>query len=215
MKEQSTIKEKVYNLILEDIMSHQYEPSDVINEKELIEKYGYSKTPVREALISLCDHNVLRSIPRYGYEVVRLTMDDVREMLRYRWALEIGILTSNIQKFGRNQIARLREIDKSCTDAGDVWGHWASNTEFHRMMLVFAGNTYAADQLEKCMNQLKRAYAQLYWENSDMKPLAMDTKYHENILEALENRDTEALAKWLKDDLNDFAGGNMDYPFVQ
>lgn len=53
MKEQATIKEKVYNLILEDIMSHQYETSDVINEKDLIEKYGYSKTPVREALISL------------------------------------------------------------------------------------------------------------------------------------------------------------------
>lgn len=215
MKDQATLKDKVYNLILEDIMSHQYEPSDVINEKELIEKYGYSKTPIREALISLCDHNVLRSIPRYGYEVVRLTMDDVREMLRYRWALETGILTANIGKFGANQINRLREIDKSCSDASDVWGHWASNTEFHKMMLVFAGNSYAAEQLEKSMNQLKRAYAQLYWENAVMEPLSKDTKYHENILVALESHDAEALSKWLKDDLNDFAGGNADYPFIK
>ena len=89
---QPSLKEKIYNAILEDILSHQYEPSDILNEKSLVEKYGCSKSPVREALLALCSDNVLRSIPRYGYEIVRLTMDDVFDMLNFRLVLESGLL---------------------------------------------------------------------------------------------------------------------------
>ncbi|MDD7602685.1 MAG: GntR family transcriptional regulator, partial [Firmicutes bacterium] len=81
MKERS-LKETIYHAILEDILSLEYRPGEILNEKTLIEKYNCSKSPVREALLALCADHVLRNIPRYGYEVIRLTTEDIQEMIQ-------------------------------------------------------------------------------------------------------------------------------------
>ena len=95
MKGKDSLKDAIYNAILESIISQEYRPNQVLNEKTLVEKYGCSKSPVREALVSLCNDNVLRNIPRYGYEVVRLTVEDIQEMLQFRLVLEGGLLSAN------------------------------------------------------------------------------------------------------------------------
>ena len=73
MSNPSSLKDTIYKAILQDILSYEYKPNDILNEKALVEKYGCSKSPVREALLELCADNILRSIPRYGYEVIRVT----------------------------------------------------------------------------------------------------------------------------------------------
>ena len=64
---------------MEGIFSGEYKPNQILNEKELVEKYGCSKSPIRDALITLCNEGVLRNIPRYGYEVIRLTKEMVED----------------------------------------------------------------------------------------------------------------------------------------
>jgi len=206
---QPSLKEKIYNAILEDILSHQYEPSDILNEKSLVEKYGCSKSPVREALLALCSDNVLRSIPRYGYEIVRLTMDDVFDMLNFRLVLESGLLSEHYESFTPIQINYLESIDRNCTKAEkDVWTHWKYNMEFHVTLISFCNNAYAVEELKKCMNRLRRAYAQLYWNtlSSSTLSLAFDTRHHADILQALRDKNLEELLRHLKNDIGDFGG---------
>ena len=71
--ERKTLKEIVYDEMLKSIISGQYVAGQVLNEQTLIDQFGYSKSPIREALIMLCNEGVLRNIPRYGYEVVQFT----------------------------------------------------------------------------------------------------------------------------------------------
>ena len=71
-KTKESLKTQIYNAILDHIFSGEFKPGQILNEKELVEKFGCSKAPVREALIALCSDNVLRSFPRYGYEIIRL-----------------------------------------------------------------------------------------------------------------------------------------------
>ena len=118
MKGKDSLKDAIYNAILESIISQEYRPNQVLNEKTLVEKYGCSKSPVREALVSLCNDNVLRNIPRYGYEVVRLTVEDIQEMLQFRLVLEGGLLSANCEKFGAAQLDCLEQIDQACSG---VW----------------------------------------------------------------------------------------------
>ena len=142
MKGKDSLKDAIYNAILESIISQEYRPNQVLNEKTLVEKYGCSKSPVREALVSLCNDNVLRNIPRYGYEVVRLTVEDIQEMLQFRLVLEGGLLSANCEKFGAAQLDCLEQIDQACRSAtDDIWSHWAFNTEFHLRMTAFAATT--------------------------------------------------------------------------
>ena len=194
----SSLKDAMYKAILQDILSYEYKPNDILNEKALVEKYGCSKSPVREALLELCADNVLRSIPRYGYEVIRVTRDDVREMLQYRYILESGLL-----------LERLADIDEKCSTAADMWEHWAFNTEFHLKMALFCGNGYAAESLGRCMDRLKRAYAQFYWDDPEGVHFSTDTRNHEAILRALREKDGAALTAALAEDMNDFGGKRL------
>lgn len=204
---QTSLKTTIYNAILEDIFSYKYKPNEILNEKALVEKYGCSKSPVREALISLCNDNVLRSIPRYGYEIVRLTMEDVKDMLQFRYILEGGLLSENYKKIHPLQLKRLADINSQCTTTKeDVWLHWQHNSDFHIMLVSFCNNNYAVEELQSCMDRLKRAYAQFYWSNYETASLPLDTRNHEHILKALEDQNLEQVLHYLKDDLSDFGG---------
>ena len=205
----SSLKDIAYNSILEDILSHDYLTGDVLNEKKLVEKYGYSKTPIREALLSLCNDGVLRNIPRYGYEIIRVTKEDVKDMLQFRYILETGVLKLNLSKFTEIQIKKLSDINSNCSKSENgLWDHWDLNTDFHVKMLSFSHNTYAVNELRRCMDKLKRAYAQLYWYNLEVSTFTSDTRHHKNILSALENKDLPALLLSLKHDIEDFGGLN-------
>ena len=209
MNHTSSLKDTIYKAILQDILSYEYKPNDILNEKALVEKYGCSKSPVREALLELCADNILRSIPRYGYEVIRVTRDDVRDMLQYRYILERGLLLMRYQSISETQIERLADINEKCGKAGDFWEHWALNTEFHLKMVLYCGNNYAAESLRRCMDRLKRAYAQFYWDDPDGAHFSMDTRNHEAILQAIREKDQVALANALAEDMNDFGGKRL------
>ena len=204
-----SLKDSIYKSILQDILSYEYKPNDILNEKALVEKYGCSKSPVREALLELCADNVLRSIPRYGYEVIRVTRDDVRDMLQYRYILERGLLLEHFQTLSDTQIDRLTDLNEKCSKAADIWEHWAYNTEFHLKLIFFCGNSYAAESLRRCMDRLKRAYAQFYWDDPDGVHFSMDTRNHEAILQAIRAKDQAALANALAEDMNDFGGKRL------
>jgi len=207
MKNEKSLKDTIYSAILEDIFTMDYRPGDILNEKSLVEKYNCSKSPVREALISLCSDHVLRNIPRYGYEVVRLTVEDINEMLQFRYILEGGILRERYKRITDSQLDRLAAIDAKCNqEIGDVWKHWEYNTEFHLKLIAFCGSNYATEELERCMNRLKRAYAQFYWDKWDIDFPPADTRYHARILNCLRQKDIDGALLHLKDDLNDFGG---------
>ena len=102
-RNEGNLKEQIYAKIFEDIIRGEYGPEDVLREKALVEKFHVSKSPVREALIELCKEGVLRSIPRYGYEVLRISDRDVEEIRGYRLILECGCLEAYWHNQSYNQ----------------------------------------------------------------------------------------------------------------
>ena len=68
-KQQESLKNMVYQAILNGIFTDEYKPNQIINEQELVQKFGCSKTPIREALVTLCNEGILHSFPRFGYQI--------------------------------------------------------------------------------------------------------------------------------------------------
>lgn len=207
MDNKTSLKDIIYNAIMEDILSLNYLPGEILTEKAMIEKYNYSKSPVREALQALCGDKVLCSIPRCGYQVVRITMEDIQEMLQFRYILEGGIIRSRYSQLTKSQLSRLEELDKKCgQQADDIWLHWSANMEFHLKLVAFCGNSYAAEELRRCMSHLRRGYVQLCWGKWERDYPPFDTRNHSRILDCIREKDEEGIAQSLFDDLNDFAG---------
>ena len=68
-----SLKDTVYKQIIEMICDGTLSPDSLITENQMIEHFKVSKSPVREALIQLCHDGILTSIPRCGYQIVRIT----------------------------------------------------------------------------------------------------------------------------------------------
>ena len=204
MSNDRSLKDNIYDYILEGILSYEYKPNQILNEKELVLKYGCSKSPVREALISLCNDGVLRNIPRCGYEVIRLTMEDVDQIQDFRRVLECGILRRCYKKITPRQMARLRDLNQRCSDSKDMFQHWENVTAFHLQLMICSQNQYAYLELQRAMAVLRRAYAQFYWDRWDTTSPPMVTKNHQKILDYLEAGNIDRAIQALDDDLNDF-----------
>lgn len=203
-----SISSQVCDAILDDIFNNTYKPGQILTERALIEEYGVSKTTLREALVALCQKNIIRSIPRYGYEVLRVERSEITDILEFRYVLETGCLKRCFDTITPRHILRLRELSELCCSpikSGDLWSRWDHNADFHLELISLAGNRYAHQQLQNAMDTLKRAYAQYYWDKRDQVYLASDMKNHDVLIDALVRRDLEAACSALGKDLKDFA----------
>ena len=130
-----SLKAQIHAQLLKSIVTGEFHPGDVLNEKDLIERFGVSKSPIREALIELCNEKVLRSIPRYGYEVIRITRDEVNEILEFRILLECGYLERIWDSITAEDLEYLQRTMDALYHAGSdedsVFALWRYNSEFH------------------------------------------------------------------------------------
>lgn len=203
--EKSSLKSIVYQETLDGIIRGEYKANQIINEQELVAKFGFSKSPVREALIALCNEGVLRNIPRYGYEVIRLTSKDANEILRFRFILEGGLLKECYDRITSGDMEELYRLDNLCNaSVDDMWVHWEHNINFHLKLISYSGNTYAYQQLQRSMDLLKRAYAQFYWDKWDAAYNPIDMRYHSAILSCIKKKDIDRALENLELDLKDF-----------
>lgn len=205
MEKKCSLKEKVYNDILDGIVQGEYKGGQILNEQELVKKYNISKSPVREALMILSSEGILKNIPRFGYEVLNFTMDIVDNILEFRAVLEKYALSKSFGKLTARDYERLRRMADSCPDGGcGVWEHWDINMRFHLGLTAYVENQYIYDQLERSMHFLKLAYAQFYWSQWNTASIPNDLKNHWLILDALEAGDLDNALRYLEDDLADF-----------
>ena len=83
-----SLAEGIYEEIRDKIMTCRIAPDDILVEGKLAEEYKVSKTPVREALVLLKRDGLLEVLPRLGYRVTSINVQDVYDVFRLRWLLE-------------------------------------------------------------------------------------------------------------------------------
>lgn len=177
-----TLKQIVHDEVFKDIIQGMYKPGDIISEVLLTEKFGVSKAPVREALIELCNENVLRSIPRYGYEIIPITSTDVMNLREFRQLIECGCLRKHWNCFTPARLDELESIASfkpKSPNYDDITSLWENNNHFHLTLMSYYGNKYMYDELARTLNVLTRAFAQMYWDK--WSGLIPDSTVNENI----------------------------------
>ncbi len=199
-------KQMIHNDIVADIIKGEYRHNGLLSERRLMEKYGTSKSVVREALVELCNENVLRSIPRYGYEIVTLTESDIRNILQFRVMVECQSLPIILEKASKEELADLAVQEQGLSPTGDqeVWDAWDNNSKFHLKLLALSGNRYCYSQIKRSLTILKRAYAQFYWDKWRRIRFHFDNETHLRITNALQTADLDLAIRLLAEDINSF-----------
>jgi DNA-binding GntR family transcriptional regulator len=203
---QDTLKQRVYSRVLEEIVAKRYPVDYILKEKELSEKFGVSKAPVREALIELSKENIVKSIPRAGYRIVQFTGKDISEAMELRRILELSVLDKIINSIRRENLHKLyADVEqniallRSGTVSLDIW--WDHNIRFHVALNAEAGNSLLASTLESALHRLWRAIAQLFWSGDSKDYLCFEPDKHLALLRAIEGKDSAGARKILSEDI--------------
>ena len=132
-------KEQVHDSIVSSVLDGTYPPGTILTEKALVEAFQFSKSPIREALIELCNENILRNIPRLGYEVTRLTEDDIRDIRGLRLSLECDFLIhygSQITKEEINTLSSALTAEKKLRAQRPIY--WKTGRKMFDSTLYFS-----------------------------------------------------------------------------
>ena len=202
MKMKKTLKEIVVEGIYREIEEGVYKPNDIIHEGEIMEKYDMSKSPVREALIELCKDNVLKNIPRVGYQVVSVTLQEILDLLEFRIDVETANLRRLASRITKEQLEDLKQLD---TIAGDnpermVAVHWNRNTEFHMKLCEMGGNGYICREISAALLRSCQ-YISQYFQTAWKKNAESNSYYHRAVIAALEAGDAEMAVEMLRKDI--------------
>ena len=206
MQSQS-IKDQVYEGILNDILDGKYDVTSVIKEKDMIAKYQVSKTPVREALVQLCSESILVNIPRYGYKLVAITPQQILEVIEFRKVVEVGALTMCFDKITGEDIEQLRELIRKTSEVEGIHDHkihWKYNMEFHKKLCGLCQNAYLQKALEDGMKVCTGISNQYYTHAWSKASAPEEDSSHAAIVNAIENKDLERAKHLLEVDIEAF-----------
>lgn len=137
-----------YGLVLEAIDSGQYQPGDRLVESDLADRFGVSRTPVREALQRLETQNILVRDGR-SMVVASLDHDQLGELYAVRAQLEGLAAQLAAQHAAPEEIRILQDMvaqDAALVD--DPAGLSRANRRFHRQIHLASHNRYLIRQLE-------------------------------------------------------------------
>lgn len=183
----------VRNLIVDGHLAE----GERINEVHLAQRLGVSRTPLREALARLAHEGALRSVPRIGYFVRPLTLDELSQLYPIRplldpEALRLAGLPSP------ERLARLRELNGRIVAAPDADAVIGLDDEWHLELVAACPNRVLVELIEQFIRRTRRYEVALMRERENVRS-AGDA--HAAILAALERGDLEAACAALKSNL--------------
>jgi len=198
IKKDKTIRQKVYHHIREEILKGAIAPRERLIEAKIAGQIGTSRTPVREALHNLELEKLVVSIPRVGYVVRGMDMEEVEQICEIRAAIEGLAIAWATAKQGEKLIQALTrniENQKKQIAKGNLNGYVELDAQFHDIIARLAGS----DRLLELTQTLRRHMLRYRIQCIYMTETAERSMHgHERIVAAIEKGDREEIAAAVK-----------------
>jgi DNA-binding GntR family transcriptional regulator len=184
-----SLAERAYQELKRSIIAGDLAPGAEILEGALAARFGFSKTPVREALKRLELEGLTRVLPRSGYVVTPVSLGDVQALFELRLMLEPPAAELAAERIGP---ALLEELDglARVSFAGADRTNYARllevNTRFHLGVVEGAGNRRLTEILSRVLAEAERVL-HLAVDLRDASDLII--RDHVEIVQALRARD--------------------------
>jgi len=118
IRESKTDCAYVYERLRADIMSGGIQPGERILEREYAEKFGVSRTPVREALRLLERDGLVDFKSKRGVTArLPLTKDDVEEIFRLRELLQLNYACDTMKNLSKSELLAMAACNAACAKA--------------------------------------------------------------------------------------------------
>jgi DNA-binding GntR family transcriptional regulator len=145
-----TLSEAIRVRLADEITSGHLPPGAEIDEQAVAERFGVSRTPVREALRDLAALGLVEIEPRRGVRVAALTSDRLGEMFEVMAETEAmcaRLATYRMTAVERLALQALHRRSLEAVEHGDVDRYDAFNRDFHSALYRGTHNAFLADHV--------------------------------------------------------------------
>ncbi len=163
-----------------------------LDERQLSQDLGISRTPIREALNRLEQEGFIRSVPRKGMFIVRKTKQEILEIIAVWAALESMAARLITLHATDEEIANLRKMLTAFASGHEPRLHIdeysEANIRFHQTIVNLSKNKLLIAMMENLFIHMRSIRRKTIAESDRANRSIID---HMNIVEALEKRQTE------------------------
>jgi DNA-binding GntR family transcriptional regulator len=194
MKISDTLREKIE----EQIATGTLPPGSSLDEATLVEQYGVSRTPVREALIQLAAEGLIEIRPRRGAVVTSIGPTRLSEMFEVMGELEAMCARLAARRMSDAERKVLQTAHEACENARikeDSDAYFYCNEQFHSAIYAGSHNAFLIEQASQLQRRL-RPYRRLQLRVRDR--MGTSFKEHQGVVLAINAGDAEAAAQALR-----------------
>jgi DNA-binding GntR family transcriptional regulator len=194
-----TVVDHIRRFIVEGVL----EPGKKLNERELCETLGISRTPLREALKVLAAEGLIDIWPNRGASVSKMSEAELRETFELMSGLEAFSGELACERITPAEIAEIKALHYAmlaCRAQNDLAGYYSRNQAIHDKINEAARNS-ALRQMYIAVN--RRLQALRFRSNFQIPKWDRAIHDHDEMLKALDDRDGKRLSAILRQHLLD------------
>ncbi|WP_413993813.1 GntR family transcriptional regulator [Labrys okinawensis] len=174
------------------------EPDADLDEMVLCERYGISRTPVRETFRRLAGEGYIDIRENRGARVIPMNHSTLRNFFLVAPMIYAAIGRLAVQNFTKRQLSALRdtqELFRAATVTDDAPAMVLENNRFHEIMGEMSQNVYLRPSLGRLLiDHARIGHTFFRPRNADMRErLNRAVKHHDGFIEAIGAHDEDAV----------------------
>ena len=157
--ENLSLAEQAYRLLEEQLVTLKLAPGELISEKDLMDKVGIGRTPVREAIQRLSAEGLLQVLPRKGLIVTPLRRSDLSQIVEARRVMERLLVVKAAERATSDQRQALAVLaaDIEAT-ADDLEGFFRLDQHLNNLLDEACNNRFLVKALTAMHSQCRRLW---------------------------------------------------------
>jgi DNA-binding GntR family transcriptional regulator len=197
----ATLAKQAYDQIKRDIIICTYLPGQQIYQPQMVEKYKFGITPIREALQQLAQEGFLRPFPRFGYVINPISISDINQIYELRSILEPAaayIAAKVASQEDLEQLVRNADFTYIPGDRQSTIDFVNNNAKFHLSIAIAMGNRRLAEAISKVLDEMAR----IFFLGLNFREMTKEARAeHQAIATAICNRDPDKAEQTSRDEI--------------
>ena len=196
--ERRSLHDEVVGRLRAMILQGELRAGERIPERVLCDRFGISRTPLREALKVLATEGLIDLLPNRGAAVSRISAEGLREAFQVMGALEALGGELACARITDREVAAIRKLHDRMVRhhrAGRLNDYFALNQKIHESILAAADNRVLAELYGRLRGQVQRARFAANLSESRWRQAVAE---HEEMMAALDARNSEKLGQIMK-----------------
>jgi DNA-binding GntR family transcriptional regulator len=177
---------RVYAHVKAQLLDGTYRDGQLLSEGAIADAVGVSRTPVREAFLSLESEGLLELYPKRGALVVPMTGADVADLFDTRLLIESQCLRRALERDHpgvAGAAAELLDVQRERAAAEDLVGFMTADRDMHRVWMAASGSRILLTLFDQLRDRQQRIAARVLADH-DRRAQQLITE-HERIVRGL------------------------------